>query len=106
VNINKQTIKLYKELSGQIPQLVLYREVFGMTEGEAQATFNRLVEEQIMLDHRVLAIHVQKARNDARRKCGFREKNDEVKPMPTTSLMHLMGLGQTPQEPEQEEEEL
>jgi hypothetical protein len=60
VNINKQTIKLYKELSGQIPQLVLYREVFGMTEGEAQATFNRLVKEQIMLDHRVEAFTCRK----------------------------------------------
>jgi hypothetical protein len=106
MNINKQTIKLYKELSGQIPQKTLYREVFGMTEEEAQATFDRLLKEQVMLDNRVLAVYVQKARNDARRKCGFREKNDEVKPMPTTSLMHLMGLGQTPQEPEQEEEEL
>lgn len=106
MNINKQSIKLYKELSGQIPQLTLYREVFGMTEEEAQATFNRLVKERVLLDNRVEAVYVQKARNDARRKCGFREKNDEVKPMPTHSIMHLMGLGQTPPEPEQEEEEL
>jgi hypothetical protein len=74
-----------------------------MTEAEARAAFERWREEQVLVDHRVEAIYVQKARNEARRKCGFREKGEEVKPMPTSGIMQLMGI---PQEPEQEEEEL
>jgi hypothetical protein len=67
VNIDKQTAKLYRELSGQIPQLTLYKEVFGMTDEEALATFNRLLKERVLLDSRVEAVYIQKARNMARR---------------------------------------
>jgi hypothetical protein len=105
VNIDKQTAKLYRELSGQIPQLTLYKEVFGMTDEEALATFNRLLKERVLLDSRVEAVYIQKARNMARRKCGFREKNDDVKPMPTSGIAQLMGFPSN-SEPEPEEEEL
>jgi hypothetical protein len=106
VNINSKAAKLFNELIGKVPMEVLYREVFGMTAEEAGEAAGKLYNEHIAHSNQVEAVYIQKARNNARRACGFREKNDEVKPMPTSGIMHLMGLGQTPQEPEQEEEEL
>lgn len=108
MNINNKTAKVYNALVGRVPQLLLFREVFGMTEDEANSAYQRLIEERAEADHRVDAIYVAKARNNARRRCGFREKNDDVKPMPTSGIAQLMGFPvmQSQQEPEQEEEEL
>jgi hypothetical protein len=88
-----------------VPMEVLYREVFGMTPEEAGKAAGKLYNEHIAHSSQVEAVYIQKARNNARLACGFREKNDEVKPMPVSGIAHLMGFP-TQQEPEQEEEEL
>jgi hypothetical protein len=106
MNINKQSARLFNELVGKVPTEVLYREVFGMTPEEAGKAAGKLYNERIAHSSQVEAVYIQKARNNARRACGFREKNDEVKPMPVSGIAHLMGFAGPPQEPEAEEEEL
>jgi hypothetical protein len=107
MNINNKNAKLFNELMGKVPLDILYREVFGMTQEEADAAKAKIYQEHIRHNSQVEAIYTAKARNEARKECGFRERpGEEVKPMETSTLFSLMTGGNQQQEPEPEEEEL